>query len=168
MIQAGWMLRRLRRGGVSDSMLWARISGAHLPVARDGLTFAEHLAREAAIPAELAEAVEAEYRRFLYLAVLSNDPVQGPPLVQRAWEYHAGLDGYREDFCPWVLGRDDLMPARMPARMPATASYGALFGAYRTEFGAIPPAAIWPDPDAPAPQVADTKAAGSGAGAGLV
>lgn len=128
----------------TDPLLWARIRGAHLPVERDGRSFAEHLAERAGLSPAAARALETEYRRYLYLAVVAEARCVPPGLVRLAWDYHAGLDGYGEDFCPWVLGRR-LMP-RDPAA-PDDPGYGATWARYRAEFGSAPPEPLWPAPE---------------------
>lgn len=129
--------------GLSDSPLWARIRGAHLPVSCDGQAFHERLGQIAGLVAAEAQKLEDEYRRFLYLAMLSEAPRRPPRLIRVAWAYHAGLAGYTEDFCPWVLGRD-LRPTR--SARPQDQGYAQSWAAYRDEFLRPPPVEFWPVP----------------------
>jgi hypothetical protein len=135
------------RKGLTRPALWVRIAGAHLPVERDGREFAEHLAEIAGLSPQGGRVLEQEYRRFLYLAVISREPRVPPGLVRVAWSYHAEHEGYRREFCHYVLGGPMLFTPSVTA--PARA-YAATVMAYAREFSAPPPPAIWPDPDAPA------------------
>lgn len=131
---------------MTSRVLWARIRGAHLPVERDGRVFHERLAELSGLGAVEARALEREYRRFLYLAVVTESACVPPPLVHLAWGYHASLDGYGEDFCRWVLGRS-IGPESVAADSSAPA-YAATWQAYFAEFGVAPPARFWPMPTA--------------------
>lgn len=128
---------------LSDRVLWARIRGAHLPVERDGRGFHEHIAELAEISPLQGRAVEREYRRFLYVAAVSGRGLVPPALVRVAWSYHASLDGYDEDFCRWILGRT-LKPGPAAGDEPG---YALTWQAYRAEFGVVPPATVWPEPE---------------------
>jgi hypothetical protein len=124
--------------------LWYRIRGAHLPVDQKGRSFADTLADITGLDAAGARRLETEYRRFLYLASITHEGRVPPDLVRVAWSYHAMHDGYSKDFCEWVLGHR-LTFAPMP-EAPALA-YAATVAAYEHEFGAAPPADIWPEPE---------------------
>jgi len=138
---------RLHRTGLSRPALWARIAGAHLPIERDGRDFAEHLAEITGFSPRMARLLEREYRRFVYLAVISSDLRMPPGLVRVAWSYHAEHDGYAQEFTQFVLGRPLVFTptVAMPAR-----AYTATVAAYLREFAEDPPPAIWPDPEAQA------------------
>lgn len=137
----------MMHNGLSRPALWHRIAGAHLPVERDGRSFSDHLAQITGLSACLAECLEGEYRRFLYLAVISREPRVPPGLVRVAWSYHAEHEGYAREFSHYVLGSP--LQFTPTTSMPARA-YAATVMAYGHEFGAPPPAEIWPDPDAAA------------------
>ncbi|GKY87255.1 hypothetical protein [Sinisalibacter aestuarii] len=125
--------------------LWYRIRGAHLPVERDGRSFAEHLAEITGLSPAAALRLELEYRRFLYLAALTSAPRVPPGLVRVAWSYHAEHEGYGKEFCDWIIGRRLTFAPTVEA--PARA-YAETVAAYLQEFGAEPPAEVWPAPDA--------------------
>lgn len=132
---------------LSNPSLWARIAGAHLPVERDGGSFADHLAEIAGLTPGCARLLEREYRRFLYLAALGSWPRVPPGLVRIAWSYHAEHDGYAREFSEVVLGRS--LPFT-PTPHSSTGAYAATVRAYGREFGEGPPASIWPDASASA------------------
>lgn len=126
---------------LTDAALWYRIRGAMLPVARDGRVFSEQLAEITGLGLAAARALEHEYRRFLYIAAVTSAPREPMGLLRQAWEHHASFEGYRLDFCPWVLERH--LPAVAVSKLSAPA-YTATRLDYRAEFGALPPAPFWP------------------------
>lgn len=129
---------------MKDAKLWKRIEAA--PIAAAGQPLADAL-KAAGLDEGTAAAVEREYRRFLYLAALVKSAPRLPsPLVARAWALHAAdADAYAA-FCSDLLGRD-LKPR--PDRTSGANARADLATrkAYAREFGAKPPAAIWPDPN---------------------
>ena len=135
---------------LSDPFLWARIRGAMLPVDAAGHSFAEQLAEITGFDRDTAEALEVEYRRFLYLAALTKAPREPLGPLRQAWEYHAGFEGYLYDFCPWVLDRH---LALVPVSKITAPAYAATRIDYAAEFGAPPPEPHWPAP-APRPETA--------------
>ena len=129
---------------LTDPGIWYRIRGAMLPVARDGREFHEQLAEVTGLDPAAARDLELEYRRFLYLAAVTDAPREPIGLLRAAWDHHAGFDGYLLDFCPWVLDRH--MPARAAGKLTGPA-YAAAWFDYATEFGTEPPAPYWPAPE---------------------
>lgn len=138
-------MRETRLETMTDPTLWFHVRGAMLPVERDGRSFAQQLGDLTGLVASAAEALEHEYRRFLYLAALTPSPREPLGLIRRAWEYHASFEGYLYDFCPWVLDRH--LPAGPMTKLSAPA-YAATWFDYATEFGAPPPEPYWPAPEA--------------------
>lgn len=129
---------------LTDPSLWYRIRGAMLPVDRAGRSFAMQLAEVTGLEADAASTLEREYRRFLYIAALTPSPREPLGLLRKAWEYHAGFEGYLFDFCPWVLDRH--LPAG-PLTKLSVPAYAATWFDYGVEFGAPPPDAYWPAPE---------------------
>lgn len=129
---------------MTDPSLWYRVRGAMLPVERDGRDFSGQLADITGLARAAAEALEVEYRRFLYIAALSPAPRQPIGLLRAAWEYHASLDGYHKDFCRWVIDRH--LPVAPVGKVTAPA-YAATWFDYSAEFGARPPEPYWPAPE---------------------
>lgn len=132
---------------LSNRALWGRIAGAHLPVERDGGSFADHLAEIAGLSAPVAHLLEREYRRFLYLAVIAPGARVPSGLVRLAWSYHADHEAYGAEFSTYVLGR--ALPFA-PASGASPAAYDATLRAYQREFGTAAPGAIWPAAHVPA------------------
>jgi len=138
-------MRNSRLEAMTDPALWVRIRGAMLPVQCDGRSFARQLSDVTGLDRAGAAVLEGEYRRFLYLAVLTPSPREPLGLIREAWDYHAGFEGYLHDFCPWILDRH--LPGRPLSKLSAPA-YAATWFDYGAEFGGPPPAPYWPAPDA--------------------
>jgi len=129
-------------GRMTDPHLWDRIKLATLPVSPARHEFPQALAYMSDLPVYEAREVVEEYRRFLYLAAISDDHRVPPEPVRKAWEMHAHNPEYTA-FCAGALGKplglDD--GAR---KFGANAAYRRTLEAYEREFGTLPPAAIWP------------------------
>ena len=109
--------------------------------------FAHKLARKLGWrPAFAFRAIE-EYKRFLYLGVISESVVTPSRVIDQVWHEHLLFTrGYRE-FCRDVLLRDfDHNPELVPSETQ-TAVFKAQFDAtielYREEFNVEPPPQIW-------------------------
>lgn len=113
-----------------------------------GLPFAARLARENGWSPGHAARVVREYKRYVFLAVTSADPVCPSEDVDAAWHLHLTYTrSYWGRFCPEVLGRPlHHEPTRGgPAEARKhLAMYDRTLAAYRAAFGEDPPADIWP------------------------
>jgi len=132
---------------MTDPLMWSRIRLAPLPATRDGREFHRALAQSTDLPLADAREVEAEYRRFLYLAATTQELRVAPPQVRTAWQMHAQHPDY-EPFCAGVLGKP--LPLDDSSRMlGASTAYAATRTAYLREFNENPPALHWPEGMAP-------------------
>src|SRR4051812_16193124 len=114
--------------------------------------FAQTLARTCGWDLGYAQRVVEEYRRFLWLAGVSDERVSPPEAVDEAWHMHL-LDtrSYWGQLCPDVLGRAlHHEPGRggVVEHKQLESAYARTFAAYREAFGE-PPADIWPPPGRP-------------------
>ncbi|WP_188527457.1 hypothetical protein [Sinisalibacter lacisalsi] len=120
---------------------------APLPATRDGREFHGALAQANDLPLADAREIEVEYRRFLYLAAISDAPRVVPAQIRQAWQMHARNPDYVH-FCTSVLGKP--LPLDDTTRMlGASRAYHQTRAAYMREFGHRPPALYWPDGVAP-------------------
>jgi hypothetical protein len=126
--------------------------------------FSARLARENRWTPAYTRRVLEEYRRFLLLAATAGHPVSPSPAVDAAWHLHLCYTrSYWERLCGQVLGAP--LHHEPAAGAPGEAArfgdwYRRTLGAYRREFGAMPPADIWPVPaSAPAGRPRRTWAA---------
>ncbi|SMH33896.1 hypothetical protein SAMN05661107_0473 [Maritimibacter sp. HL-12] len=132
-----------RNGEMTDSLLWSRIRMAPLPATRDGREFHCALALASDLPLSEAREIEMEYRRFLYLAAITDAPRVVPPQIRRAWQMHAQSPEYAL-FCNGVVGK--ALPLDDATRMLGAArAYHETRAAYRAEFGQNPPRFYWPE-----------------------
>lgn len=111
-------------------------------------TFVHRLCRENNWSRTKALRAIGEYRRFLYLAVVSKVPVTPPSAIDQVWHLHLLYTrSYWDTLCGTVL--------RRPLHHGPTAGgkeedekftnwYGSTCALYRVEFGSAPPADIWP------------------------
>lgn len=136
---------------LSDPALWTRISAHPLDVPGAALPFSRRLARENGWTAAFAARAILEYRRFVYLALVSSAPVTPSDEVDQVWHLHLQYtEDYWDRFCPQVLGR--------PLHHGPTSGGGAegrryrdqylaTLALYAEQFDAAPPADIWPPAD---------------------
>ncbi len=123
--------------------------------------FAHKLARKLGWRRPFAFRAIEEYKRFLYLGVVSESVVTPSRVIDQVWHEHLLFSrGYRE-FCRDVLHRDfDHNPELVPSETQ-TAVFQAQFDAtvdlYREEFNVEPPAPIWGETKF----VADARRAGA-------
>ena len=132
-----------KNGEMTDPHLWSRICMAPLPATRDGRVFARALAQTSDLPLVDAREIEAEYRRFLYLAAITEAARVVPAQVRQAWQMHAQSPEYVA-FCTSVLGKP--LPLDDTTRMLGAArAYDETRAAYMREFGHAPPPVYWPE-----------------------
>jgi hypothetical protein len=152
-----WRLRRVRGLSVLDALgeeqrrLWERLARFDVDDhERPALPFAARLARENGWSSFHARRVVAEYRRFLFLAVVAGHPVTPSETVDLAWHLHLVYTrSYWDVLCREVLRRPlHHGPTRGGAAEGARfdEQYRATLTSYARIFGAPPPTDIWPDP----------------------
>ena len=112
------------------------------------LSFQARLAAENGWSQPYAKKVDAEYRKFLFLAVTCDHPVTPSDEVDQVWHLHLLYSrSYWEDLCGRILGK--------PLHHGPTAGgaeeknryilqYEATLEAYRRVFEVEPPEDIWP------------------------
>ncbi len=138
---------------VNDSAhaeLWARLEAYEFDKPFDILPFSRKLARDQRWSTDRTARAIEEYRRFLFLAATSPQPVSPSPAVDEVWHLHlTDTRRYWDEFCPQVLGRP---LHHEPSRGgPAEAfrldrQYTATLDAYERAFGAAAPPDLWPRP----------------------
>lgn len=131
----------------TDPALWARIEGLAFDALDAAFPFSARLARDNGWTHEFAEAVIAEYKRFAYLARVTGREVTPSDEVDQAWHLHLTYTRhywgpFREMLgAPFHHGPTAGGPAE---RRRYAENYAATLEAYAREFGAPPPADIWP------------------------
>ena len=127
--------------------LWQQVVDAFGGTDAATKAFADKLARKLAWSRPFALRAVAEYRKFVYLGMVSDFPVTPSKVIDQVWhEHQLFTEGYRK-FCSEILGRHfDHHPELMPAtEQLATyqAQYHETLALYRNEFNQDPPAEIW-------------------------
>jgi uncharacterized protein (TIGR04222 family) len=128
--------------------LWQRIE--NLAIDDDGvqLTFVDRLARENGWSREFARRVVAEYKRFVFMAMVAEHEVTPSDAVDEAWHLHLTYTrSYWNDLCRNVLGRP---LHHIPTRGGKSETsrhldqYRQTLATYQEHFGEAAPADIWP------------------------
>lgn len=129
--------------------LWRAIDAMQIEPPGAALSFPARLARENGWSRSYAEMVVQEYKRFLYLAAQSPEPVTPSDEVDQAWHLHLAYSRHYWDvLCGEILKR--------PLHHGPTAGgetegvryrrqYEETLALYRRVFGRDAPAAVWPD-----------------------
>jgi uncharacterized protein (TIGR04222 family) len=125
----------------------ARIESFDIDGAAVGLPFASRLARENGWSRSYAERVIAEYKRFVFLSMISDTPMCPSEDVDAAWHLHLTYTrSYWKRFCGDVLGRPlhheptKGGPAEHEKHLDM---YARTLAQYRAAFGHEAPTDIW-------------------------
>jgi len=127
--------------------LWQRVVEAFGGADAATKAFADKLARKLGWSTPFALKAVAEYRKFVYLGMVSDFPVTPSKVIDQVWhEHQLFTQGYRS-FCSEILGRHfDHHPELIPAD-EQLASYQAQYlgtlALYESEFNQDPPPDIW-------------------------
>ncbi len=138
-----------------DQALWDRLQRFEFDDPEAEMPFSKKLAAiQGWTEAQTARAIE-EYRRYIYLAVVSDGQATPPEDVDCVWHLHLTYTrNYWEELCGKVLGRPlHHEPSRGESEDARFAEqYAATRALYREEFGRTAPAVVW--------RTATTKAIG--------
>ena len=112
--------------------------------------FANKLARKLGWKAPFAHQAIWEYKKFVYLGMVSDFPVTPPKVIDQVWHEHLLFSRAYREFCRDVLGRDfDHNPELVPSANQTSvfeAQYEKTLDLYAAEFDMEPPRAIWGTP----------------------
>ncbi|MSU90124.1 hypothetical protein GE300_10930 [Rhodobacteraceae bacterium 2CG4] len=131
-----------------DPALWNRLRDHAFDDPRAEVPFTRKLRIGEGWSRRLTARVLDEYRRFLYLAAVSDGRVTPSRKVDRAWHLHLSYTrDYWQRLCP-LLGRElHHEPSSGPAEDARhLAQYRETLALYRQEFDAAPPRSVWPKP----------------------
>jgi uncharacterized protein (TIGR04222 family) len=130
------------------AQLLVRIESFDIDANAARLSFATRLARENGWSRKYAERVISEYKRFVYLAMISDTPVCPSEDVDAAWHLHLTYTrSYWKRFCDDILGRPlHHEPTRGGPDEHAKHldMYARTLARYREAFGHDAPRDIWP------------------------
>ena len=112
--------------------------------------FASKLSRKLKWKTAFALRVIGEYKKFVYLGVVSSSPVTPSKVIDQVWHEHLLFTKAYRDFCKEVIGQDfDHAPELIPIEdqtLIFNDQYLDTLALYNTEFNAEPPADIWAVP----------------------
>lgn len=132
----------------SQSQLWNRILSFELDDTSE-FTFTDRLARENAWSYEFAVRTIVEYKKFIFLVSISNQPLTPSDSVDQVWHLHLlYTQSYWKDFCGSILQKEiHHGPTKGGAseRQKFTNWYLQTLLLYQEAFEATPPSDIWPD-----------------------
>ena len=112
--------------------------------------FASKLARKLRWKTGFALRAIEEYKKFVYLGMVSDFSVTPPKVIDQVWHEHLLFSRAYREFCRDVLGREfDHNPELVPMdeqTLVFQAQYTATLDLYRAEFDTDPPADFWGTP----------------------
>jgi len=112
--------------------------------------FASKLSRKLGWTRQFSLRSIEEYRKFVYLGVVSDASVTPPKVIDQVWHEHLLFSRAYREFCRDVLERDfDHNPELVPSDEQTEAfhtQYAATLDLYRDEFNMTPPEDMWGTP----------------------
>ncbi len=133
---------------IDESLLWSKLESFSPDNPYEVLSFSQRLARENGWPPLFTERVIAEYKKFIFLCMISPQPVTPSDEVDQAWHLHlVYTKSYWNDLCKDILGKDihHTPTEGGPAERDKFISYyESTLQLYRDKFGTEPPHDIWP------------------------
>ena len=112
--------------------------------------FASKVARKLGWTRPFALRAIHEYKKFVYLGIVSDASVTPPKVIDQVWHEHLLFTRAYRDFCRDVLGRDfDHNPELVQSKGQTDrfqVQYAATLALYQSEFDREPPDEIWGTP----------------------
>ncbi len=146
--RALWLrLRTYRFDNLVPPHLWDHVVAAFGSTDASTLAFANKLARKLGWSSAFARRAIEEYRKFVYLGVVSDFSVTPSKVIDQVWHEHLLFTRAYREFCRDVLQRDfDHNPELVPSGEQIAvyeAQYQATLDLYHREFHVAPAAAFW-------------------------
>jgi hypothetical protein len=133
----------------SESILWEKILHFELDDPDSEFAFSDRLARENGWKLGYALGCMDEYKRFMFLMMLTEHPLTPSDQVDQVWHLHLVYTrSYWEEFCDRTLGKKiHHGPTKGGETEKDTYKnqYEATKVFYKKVFGHEPPAAYWPE-----------------------
>jgi hypothetical protein len=109
--------------------------------------FAHKLSRKLGWPAEFALRAIAEYKKFVFLGVVSTENVTPSKVIDQVWHEHQLFTKAYREFCNEVIDKEfDHTPELIPVpeqTLQFNQQYLDTLALYKAEFNMEPPADIW-------------------------
>lgn len=146
-----WLrLKAYQFEGVVPPQLWDHVVAAFGQSNASSHAFASKLARKIGWSQKFARRAIAEYKKFIYLGIVSDFPVTPPKVIDQVWHEHLLFSKAYRDFCRETLQRDfDHNPEIVPSASQTAVyekQYDATLALYESEFDMLPPEAFWGQP----------------------
>ncbi len=143
-----WLkLRNYHFEHVVPASLWDKVTEIFGGFDASTKAFANKIARKHKWKLKYALKAVEEYKKFVYLGVVSNFAVTPSKIIDVVWHEHLLFSKAYRDFCNQVINYTfDHNPELIPM-IDQTGNYNAQYmdtiDLYKTEFGVEPPEAIW-------------------------
>ena len=128
--------------------LWERIRDFELDDDSSSLTFTDRLARENGWSHEFAIRAIVEYKKFMFLVCISNQPLTPSDEVDQVWHLHLlYTHSYWKEFCPTVLKKEihhGPTKGGQSEQLKFTNWYLRTLDLYKQNFSQDPPTDLWP------------------------
>lgn len=130
--------------------LWEKINSFSLDNPEASFNFTARLARENGWSIDFSKKVVLEYKKFIYLSVISGRPLTPSDEVDQAWHLHLIYSySYWVEFCKNTLGGFNLHHGPTKGGRSEGEKYSRQYqytlDLYKEVFGVKPPSDVWPN-----------------------
>lgn len=134
---------------MKNQELWSELLNFSIDDYNSSFTFTQRLARENGWSIDYATRVVHEYKKFIYMAMISSISLTPSDEVDQAWHLHMlYTESYWDELCAKVLGREighGPTKGGSSERIKYNDQYNNTLDLYKVEFGNDAPKDIWPD-----------------------
>jgi hypothetical protein len=132
----------------AEKQLWTAINAFELDDDSSSLTFSDRLAKENGWSKEFALRAIEEYKKFMFLICVINQPLTPSDEVDQVWHLHLlYTQSYWKEFCAEVLKREvHHGPTKGGIQESTKFSdwYSKTLLCYKEKFNNDPPTDLWP------------------------
>ena len=132
---------------MKDPLLWNKIHDFQLDEPETKFPFSKRLARDNDWLYEFALEAILEYKKFIYLCCITDDPITPSDAVDQVWHLHLTYTkSYWKDLCGETINREihhNPTKGGDKERGKFSNFYNRTFDIYKNEFGTNPPNHIW-------------------------
>jgi hypothetical protein len=137
---------------ISNPVLWSRISSFKIGCDDDAISFKSRLARENGWSFIYTDSCIKEYKKFIYLAAISKQPITPSNQIDQTWHLHLTYTrSYWIQLCEETLNEvihHDPTRGGSSELLKYREQYGNTLDLYEKEFGEAPRKDIWPENNA--------------------
>lgn len=133
---------------MSENLLLSKILDFKLDLPDATFNFSDRLCRENGWSLKYAIQAIQEYKKFMYLLILSSEPLTPSDQVDQVWHLHLlYTKSYWEEFCKKTLGKEihhGPTKGGQEERSKYILLYNNTLKLYQEVFKELPPTHIWP------------------------